>query len=744
MTKLDEIIQAIENDNVEMLKEALEGIDLYSIGLNNSIEDWELGEDNRKEAQYFLEESDSSWLRKRGKNPLITEYATYKGAINCLKYMVGQKEICPFPVTRELVYYLNANAEEMINFLKEQNLFPSENDVLSVVNKAIDERNYTAAKILIEEFKDNIGKQNLDNILCNAVFDQREALVDYLLELGITPAISEEYHPLIISLEGSYNPSIARMLLIKGKVDPNSKMIDEHYYDKKDTALTAYIAKDLYNLTNARLYKFTKDIELLDELIKYGADVNVANGKGLTPLQCALKSGYADVTKKLLQAGANIEPKSNLYHPVLNALLDLASLSDDIALGTFDPLTLEQIMKTLATDQITTKDIIDVINSRVDIQLQKPLTKFSVYELYRNILYFKTTIDAIKDSDLKEVIGSRLKQSIPVALNKMVENGVFSTVNINWSIMSGNEGKALNQLKQINKAPIKSDALSVFSYSVEESFNQGIIDKSTYNKLNDHFFSNDNLSGLIFNDILDLPYDNAAIANINNEYAEHYKMLYSWFVGNTSYQIKKLMEEKYNEYSSGEQFDQLWKSFMYLASLEFKWDSKLVDSLIQMDMVKEIPSEMGELKSKEENILATKKALMFHSIYPNYHSNIELILERPEYLEACKEYCLNEPNPAVTTKKFIELVSNVVLSQAVKESLKNIVKEVESARPDLFTKEDFASHKRPLETDGMEEGEGSSKKAKVEEYKKEESELSYSETNDVSIIDTELAGVDQY
>ncbi|MCC2647100.1 MAG: hypothetical protein K0R02_1165, partial [Rickettsiaceae bacterium] len=442
---------------------------------------------------------------------------------------------------------------------------------------------------------------------------------------------------------------------------------------------------------------------------------------------------------------------------------DLASLSDNIALGTFDPQKLEQIMQTLATDQITTKDIIEVINSRVDIQLQKPLINYGVYELYRNILHFKETIDAMIDSDLKEVIGSRLKQSFPVILNKMVENGVH--FGKSESLLTyiepqryadnckklmklmpkfAGEFTALIDLHAKNKTPNKYDVLSIFSYCVEESFNQGFLDKATYDNLKYHIYSNPNLSGLIFNDILGLAYDNAAVANFNNEYADYYKKLYSWFNGNASFhRIQLPMQEKYDEHVSREQFDQLWKSFMYFASLEFKWDSKLIDTLIQMEMIKEIPSEMGEFKSKEENILDTKKALMFHSIYPEYHSDFELLLLRPEYLKACKEYCLNEPNPAVITKKFIELVSNVVLSQTVKESIKNIVKEVESARPDLFTKEDFASHKRPLDTDGMEEGEGSSKKAKVEEYKKEGAELPYSETNDSSMSDTELAGVDQ-
>ena len=48
--------------------------------------------------------------------------------------------------------------------------------------------------------------------------------------------------------------------------------------------------------------------ELADALIKAGADVNLANLSGVTPLMGAGFAAKADIVKKLIAAGAKIEP----------------------------------------------------------------------------------------------------------------------------------------------------------------------------------------------------------------------------------------------------------------------------------------------------------------------------------------------------------------------------------------------------------------------------------------------------
>jgi len=44
-----------------------------------------------------------------------------------------------------------------------------------------------------------------------------------------------------------------------------------------------------------------------------GADINAKNDKGETPLICALKNGYFDIAKFLIEKGANVNAKENIW-----------------------------------------------------------------------------------------------------------------------------------------------------------------------------------------------------------------------------------------------------------------------------------------------------------------------------------------------------------------------------------------------------------------------------------------------
>ena len=64
-----------------------------------------------------------------------------------------------------------------------------------------------------------------------------------------------------------------------------------------------------------------KRTDILEILIKAGADVNIAtNDTGQTPLMRASVGGYLEITKKLIQAGANVNGKDKLKRtPLMKA-----------------------------------------------------------------------------------------------------------------------------------------------------------------------------------------------------------------------------------------------------------------------------------------------------------------------------------------------------------------------------------------------------------------------------------------
>ena len=75
--------------------------------------------------------------------------------------------------------------------------------------------------------------------------------------------------------------------------------------------------------------------ETLSKLVKNGANINIANDEGMTPLHIAIKNGHTETVKVLIAAGANISTKSAIngwtplyiacakgYTDIVNALIE--------------------------------------------------------------------------------------------------------------------------------------------------------------------------------------------------------------------------------------------------------------------------------------------------------------------------------------------------------------------------------------------------------------------------------------
>ncbi len=64
-----------------------------------------------------------------------------------------------------------------------------------------------------------------------------------------------------------------------------------------------------------------RDREAVKTLLKSGADVNAAQGDGMTALHWAARNGDAELTQMLLFAGANVKATTRLggYTPLMMA-----------------------------------------------------------------------------------------------------------------------------------------------------------------------------------------------------------------------------------------------------------------------------------------------------------------------------------------------------------------------------------------------------------------------------------------
>jgi serine/threonine protein kinase/ankyrin repeat protein len=89
----------------------------------------------------------------------------------------------------------------------------------------------------------------------------------------------------------------------------------------------------IYNLASS-YNEIIKDdkvgFELLNLLIKHGADVNEYSGDGSTPLFVAVRTRNVPLVKKLLESGANPSlPKTDGFPPILRALYYVTGIEDD-------------------------------------------------------------------------------------------------------------------------------------------------------------------------------------------------------------------------------------------------------------------------------------------------------------------------------------------------------------------------------------------------------------------------------
>ena len=64
---------------------------------------------------------------------------------------------------------------------------------------------------------------------------------------------------------------------------------------------------------------FTGNVELVEVLANFGADLNTPASNGMTPLICAVKNGHAKLSGWLIEHGVDVEPKTTKAYKAMPA-----------------------------------------------------------------------------------------------------------------------------------------------------------------------------------------------------------------------------------------------------------------------------------------------------------------------------------------------------------------------------------------------------------------------------------------
>ncbi|WP_188388687.1 ankyrin repeat domain-containing protein [Priestia taiwanensis] len=150
---------------------------------------------------------------------------------------------------------------------------------------------YDMAKLLIDNGADvNIQDKQQDNPFLYAGAEGYLEILKLTIDAGADPTLTNRYGgtPLIPASEHGH-VEVVKELLTRTKVDVN------HINNLGWTALMEAI---VLNSGGPRQQ------EVISLLITHGADVNIPDKDGITPLQHAKEKGFTEIEQILLQAGA--------------------------------------------------------------------------------------------------------------------------------------------------------------------------------------------------------------------------------------------------------------------------------------------------------------------------------------------------------------------------------------------------------------------------------------------------------
>ncbi|HET9843706.1 MAG TPA: ankyrin repeat domain-containing protein [Gammaproteobacteria bacterium] len=159
--------------------------------------------------------------------------------------------------------------------------------------------NETLIEQILEKKPDLDAKaRNNNTALGYAIDTKNEKLALTLIALGACPNVKHNGYPLLVkAIKNNLNCVIEKLI---GKVDLNAKVIIDNVYlnnsrSNDDNALLSAVA--------------SKNILLVEKLVKFGADINAVGYLGRSALMDAIASYNTEMALFLISLGSNLEVK---------------------------------------------------------------------------------------------------------------------------------------------------------------------------------------------------------------------------------------------------------------------------------------------------------------------------------------------------------------------------------------------------------------------------------------------------
>lgn len=184
--------------------------------------------------------------------------------------------------------------------------------IVGISNELIKYNHWRMLGMLVSAFIEECGSTSLywNNVLFNAIQDEAEECVDILLKAGVNPngiPTSRLSNGMLVDAIGVANPSIVRMLLAAGANAITS--INAH---KSRICTIHMLTGPTVAGGSMRSGRWNELMEILDLLLKHGADINCTGGSQYPPLFCAIRDGNTLMVRELLDRGASIQRRTNM------------------------------------------------------------------------------------------------------------------------------------------------------------------------------------------------------------------------------------------------------------------------------------------------------------------------------------------------------------------------------------------------------------------------------------------------
>lgn len=308
---------------------------------------------NMTQAKWFLDKGADPRKPSGAHTPLRA--ATLAGHVPMVKWLVDTVGVSPKEDERalHLVALSQSPSQELFLYLTDRGASPGAEDekLGTPLTLALQQGHEDFARWLIERYQFPVDRQggSLEKTtpLHKACHSCSPRMIDFLMERGAAATLhtldAQGHSPLMVAVEQKRTEN-AEALLAKYKADPNQMhdtsalfiAAQEGYLPTTRVLLQHGANPSIWHpemqVTPLHLAASNDHVFAARELLAHKAAVDAVSGKGYTPLIMACSQGYTEVTRVLLEAGANVnyvspsDGATALHHAVTGGFVACAKL----------------------------------------------------------------------------------------------------------------------------------------------------------------------------------------------------------------------------------------------------------------------------------------------------------------------------------------------------------------------------------------------------------------------------------